>query len=248
MKLISLNIENNLHLDTVLEFLKIERPDIVCLQELLEEDFHRFENELEMDGVYILWSYWNNLENYPQLTGKKQGVGIFAKDIIDSGSVFYVGNKENMAKSFEEYSKEKEFQKNRAFVWANVKDSEGEVFKFVTTQLPVTNKGEVTPFQLEAIEALLKELKDFREFVLCGDTNAPRGGAAFRLLAEKYKDNIPEEYKTSIDQNLHRVKGIQFVVDCLFTTPGYEASSVRLTDGVSDHMAVVAEISKTQVK
>jgi hypothetical protein len=75
--------------------------------------------------------------------------------------------------------------------------------------------------------------------------NAPRGKESFSRLAKKYKDNIPPEYKTSIDQNLHKVKGIQFMVDGLFTTPSYKASDVKLVDGVSDHMAVVAEITKS---
>ena len=74
--------------------------------------------------------------------------------------------------------------------------------------------------------------------------NAPRGNETFSRLEEKYKDNIPREYKTSIDQNLHKVKGIQFMVDGLFTTPVYKASNVKLVDGISDHMAVVAEINK----
>jgi len=34
------------------------------------------------------------------------------------------------------------------------------------------------------------------------------------------------------------------MVDCLFSTPAYKASNVKLVDGVSDHMAIVAEIRK----
>ena len=52
----------------------------------------------------------------------------------------------------------------------------------------------------------------------CGDMNVPRGNETFNRLAEKYKDNIPLEYKTSIDQNLHRVKGLQVMVDGLYYT------------------------------
>ncbi len=244
MKLISINIENNLHTETVLALLRKEKPDVVCLQELLEEDFDFYKKELGFEGVHQVWSYWNNQKNYPQLTGKRQGVAIFAKKIVDSGSVFYIGNEENMSKPFDEYLAKEYSQKNRALAWANVQGDEGKPFRFITTQLPVTHEGEVTAVQIEAIEALLRELKNLGEFVLCGDTNAPRGREAFSRLAEKYKDNIPLEYKTSIDQNLHKVKGIQFMVDCLFTTSSYKASNVRLVDGVSDHMAVVAEINK----
>lgn len=34
------------------------------------------------------------------------------------------------------------------------------------------------------------------------------------------------------------------MVDGLFTTSDYKASNVRLVDGVSDHMAIVADIYK----
>ena len=69
---------------------------------------------------------------------------------------------------------------------------------------------------------------------------------AFDRIARKYKDNIPKKYKTSLDQNLHRVKGLQYMVDGLFTTPGYKASNVKLVDGVSDHVAIVADIEKVR--
>lgn len=72
MKLISLNIENNLHHKTVLAFLKKEKADVVCLQELLEEDFEFFKKELNLDGVYQPWSYCNNKKYYPQLIGKNK--------------------------------------------------------------------------------------------------------------------------------------------------------------------------------
>jgi len=243
MKLISINIECNKHTTTVLDFLKKEKADVVCIQELLEEEFEFYKNELELDGVFQMWNYFR-FPIYGDLISKRQGVAIFTKEIIESGSVFYTGKKENILKPFDEYMSDEKFQKNNAFVWLTTKDNNGKVFKFIITQLPVTKEGEVTPYQLEVIDSLLLHLKDFEEFVLCGDMNAPRGKESFNKISKKYKDNIPPEYKTSIDQNLHRVKGIQFMVDGLFTTPSYKASNVKLVDGVSDHMAIVADIDK----
>lgn len=244
MKFISLNIENNKHFERIIPFFRRENPDVVCLQEVLEKDFEFIKKELGFDGIHQPWSYWNNQKHYPELTREKQGVAIFAKNITSFGSNFYIGKEENVLKSFEEYITEKDFQKNRALVWVEIESEDKKTYKFITTQLPVTKEGEVTDFQMEAIDALLSEIESFGEFVLCGDMNAPRGKKSFAKISEKYKDNIPKTYKTSIDQNLHRVKGIQFMVDGLFTTPSYEAKDVRLIDGVSDHMAVVAEIKK----
>lgn len=242
MKLISVNIESNFHTDLVLAFLKRENADVICMQELLEEDVEMFKKELGFECIYRPVSYWKNPVQYPTLMGKKQGVGIFAKNIVTSGSVFYYGKEENILRPFEEYVNDP--QKNYALAWIDTKGNDSLIYKFVTTHLPVTDKGSVSPFQLEVTDALISQLDMLGEFVLCGDTNAPRGGETFGRLAQKYKDNIPSEYQTSIDQNLHRVKGIQFMVDGLFTTPSYTALNVKLVDGVSDHMGVVADVIK----
>ena len=244
MKLVSLNIELNKHYDTVLNFLKKEKPDVICLQELLEEDLNRFKEELGMGGIFKAFSYFENHSHYENVEGKKQGVAIFSNNIIDSGSIFYVGREENLLKSYKEYLLDEKTMENRVLLWADIKNEEGLIYKFINTHLPVTKEGESSRYQLEVVDLLLEKLRTLGQFVLCGDTNAPRGNESFSRLAKKYKDNIPSEYKTSIDQNLHRVKGIQFMVDGLFTTPNYKASNVSLIDGISDHMAIVAKITK----
>jgi hypothetical protein len=49
---------------------------------------------------------------------------------------------------------------------------------------------------------------------------------------------------TTIDQYLHRKPGIQLVVDGLFSTPEYEVAHVKVKSGISDHMAVIATVSR----
>lgn len=250
MKLISLNIECNRHTQTVLDFLKKEKADVVCIQELLEEDFEMYKKELSFSGVFQQWNYITSLSK--GLFGYKQGIGIFAKNVISSDSVFYIGKKENILKSFDEYLSDEKFQENKVLVWAEIKNTNDEIFKFITTHFPLTKarrpypyiEGDSTPDQLEACDLFLDKTSKLGDFVLCGDFNAPRGRETFNRLSKQYKDNIPQEYKTSIDQNLHRVKGLQLMVDGLFTTPSYNASNVKLVDGLSDHMAIVAEINK----
>lgn len=243
MKLISLNIEVNKHYDRVLNFFKQENPDVICVQELLEDDFERFKNELNLQGIFKAFNYVTS-KNYEDMKGKKQGVGIFAKDVIEAGYTFYFGTEKNVQKPFEEYLLDENNKKNSVLVWVDVLDAQKNTIRFVTTHLPVTHHGESSPYQLETVDSLLKELNSFPEIVLCGDMNAPRGNETFARLEKKYTDNIPLEYKTSLDQNLHRVKGLQHMVDCVFTTPQYRARNVKLVDGVSDHMAVVADIEK----
>ena len=52
MKLISLNIEADKHLELQLPFFKSESPDILCLQEISEPAFMFFKNALGMDGQF----------------------------------------------------------------------------------------------------------------------------------------------------------------------------------------------------
>ncbi len=244
MKLVSINIENNLHTKTVLSLIHKEQPDVVCMQELLEEDFEFYRNELNFSGVYKpqLWIS-DKFRNF-HLRGKRHGVAIFAKNILESGYEYYTGSEENVSKSFEEYINNEKYQDNHILLWADVTDANGATFRFATTHFTITEHGESSPKQLADLELLLKALDPLGEFIFCGDLNAPRGNETFTRIANKYKDNIPLEYKTSIDQNLHRVKGIMFMVDGLFTTPIYKASNVKLVDGVSDHLAIVAQIEK----
>jgi len=243
MKIISLNIELNRHHDLVLPFLKKELPEVICLQEFLEEDFEMYKKELGMDGVYRLTNYIND-KVHLESRGKKEGIAIFSKKIESSGYLFHVWDQEKTELPFDEYITATNLVKPRALLWVDVKDSKGDVFKIITSHLTITHEGEATPFQLEMNKIFINQLKSFGEFIFCGDTNAPRGRAAFDTIAKEFKDNIPLKYKYSLDPVLHRVKGLDYMVDCLFTTRGYEAFNVELKGGISDHMAVVAEVRK----
>jgi len=244
MKLISLNIELNIHDELVLPFLKNEKADVVCIQEILEENFEMYKKELGLQGIFKPWSPVSSRAR-PLLLGKMQGIAIFTKNIVSSGYNFYIGKEENHLKPFSEWLENKEeYNKDKVLVWITTKDKDGKEYKIVTTHFTITKQGESTPEQLEHLDLLFKALDPLGEFVLVGDFNAPRGNETFTRLARKYTDNIPPEYKTSIDKNLHRNGEILFMVDGLFTTPHYDGTNVKLVDGLSDHMAIVADIEK----
>jgi endonuclease/exonuclease/phosphatase family metal-dependent hydrolase len=126
----------------------------------------------------------------------------------------------------------------------------GEVLDIATTHFTWSVEGLVTPTQTKDLDSLLTLLCDMPEFILTGDFNAPRGRKTFDTLAQRYKDNIPSQYKTSIDIALHRAgktRGHELVdkmVDGLFTTPAYRVHDVVLHTGVSDHMGITARITK----
>ena len=91
MKLISLNIELYMHTNTVLDFLKSENPDVICLQEFLEQDFELFKTELGLDGVFKPVSYLRD-NKHMEAWGKRQGLAIFAKNIANASGDFYLGD------------------------------------------------------------------------------------------------------------------------------------------------------------
>ena len=66
----------------------------------------------------------------------------------------------------------------------------------------------------------------------------------FARIAKKYKDNIPPHYVTSLDRKLHRAGHLELMVDGLFSTSEYLLDHVELRSGVSDHCAIIAELSR----
>jgi len=245
IKFVSINIELDKHLDLVREFLEKEKPDVVCLQEVHEEDLSKFAKELEMETVFAPMSNIGK-ETYTEPPFFPYGVGILSALPVQKAWVEYYagGAKEAKTRIFQGNSR----QDPHPLVLATVQKGNLS-FMFGTTHFTWTPDGNPDDLQRKDLKNLLNILKNIPDIVLCGDFNAPRGREVFDILAKLYKDNIPLSYTTSIDANLHRDKenmcGKPLMVDGLFTTPEYQCSNVRLQNGVSDHMAIVAEISKS---
>ena len=132
---------------------------------------------------------------------------------------------------------------NRILVWATFGKGKQD-FKIATTHFTWSAKGNTTVNQRRSFNKLNKILDRLGECVLCGDFNAPRGGEIFTALSKKFADNIPSDIQTTVDENLHRKKGLQVVVDGLFTSSIYKAENVKVVGGVSDHKAIVANIDR----
>jgi endonuclease/exonuclease/phosphatase family metal-dependent hydrolase len=245
INLISLNIERSKHLDLVIPFLQAQNADVVCLQELMEYDIPLFGSELGMHHVYVG-------EKSHEAEGKRgiMGNGIFSRlPVLESKTVYYVGDAEHMPMQDMTDVHTKHATQNSAVLFCDI-EKENELFRLATTHFTWTPDGKPDDYQRADMKKLLDTLAGSGEFVLTGDFNAPRGGEIFSILAEKYKDNIPPEYKTSIDLDLHRAGHIpeeemdKKMVDGVFSTPEYIVTDVELHSGVSDHLAIAASISK----
>jgi endonuclease/exonuclease/phosphatase family metal-dependent hydrolase len=116
-------------------------------------------------------------------------------------------------------------------------------FTVISTHFTWSPGGTVTQLQKDHMQKVLSFLQKEQEFILCGDFNTPRGNELYGLLATQYRDNIPPDIDTTVDPNLHRVKYLKYVVDGMFSTPGYLFQSVRVRAGVSDHKAIVGVVA-----
>lgn len=239
---LSLNIEGSKHLELVETLIRKHLPDIVTLQEVHEQDVprlaeargyaHRFESMASYThnesgiamrkGLLIMWEHslvLEDLQAYPY---------VIAPDAEDASVVLRGPN-----------------QRNRILLVAELM-KDGKQYRFATTHFTWTHNSSVDDAQREGLKkllAILSRYDDERGVILSGDFNAPRGREIWDTLARKYHDNIPEDIETTLDQTLHRVKGLMCVVDGLFTTLGYTVSDVEIVDGVSDHKAILVKIA-----
>jgi endonuclease/exonuclease/phosphatase family metal-dependent hydrolase len=247
LSFVQLNIERNKHLQRFIPLLQREKPDVVCLQEVIESYIPEIEKGIGMKVVrFAPMTIWSDNDVN---TGIKMGVAIFsrleAKDIVVD---YYVvnGKKPGEMTFFERGPHQQEtIQK---VLLSAVFEKDGKEYRIGTTHFTWTPDGEASDTQREDVQAFLKALSKYPEIVFSGDLNAPRGKEIFETIAKEYHDNIPKDLVTSIDQELHRVKGIMLMVDSLFSTPGYEVSNVRTTFGVSDHCAIAADIKNIYQK
>lgn len=243
LTLISLNVYGNRFIDRQLAFFQKENPDVITLQEVFEQDIAIFEKALGMKGVFVALGYINEENEYGDAPRGAWGIAILSKYPMD-----------NVQHSFYQYEKAEDslFPMKggpdtlaRALLWANIHKDE-HATTIATTHFTWAPNAQPTDLQRETLKALLSILDGIPQCILTGDFNAPRGYEIFDTLASRYTDNIPKNVTTTIDQNLHRVHGLQLVIDVLFSTPSYAVDQVRVIDGVSDHCAVMGTITRKE--
>lgn len=237
LSLLSLNIERSIQLERVLPFLKREQPEVACIQELYERDIPALEAALGSPCFFVPMT-----RQVSETPPECMGTGIFSKlPVVSTEAHCYSGDSSRIP---EMDPKNPALFNNKNFFLALARiQKEGSVFTIGTTHFRWTPDGSSTPEQVTDMNALLALLGETGEFVLTGDFNAPRGGEVYAMLAERYTDNVPPEYATSIDPNLHRAGPLQLMVDGIFSTPSYTVSDFRMVPGVSDHQALLATVS-----
>lgn len=245
MKLLSVNIEGQRHLDRIRTLIANANPDTICLQEV--PDF--FVEELAKSG-------WNT-SFAPMLIRERddfsyvEGVAIVSKHLLTTAADYYYKSADTIV-----------VQKMRdhttcahPVLFAMISISGGETYHVATTHCIVTMDGRPDEHQRIGVEKMLSILSSKPPHVLCGDFNIPRGhNELYDTICQTYTDRIPHSYSSSLDKNLHMLGPKadmlsepifeEYMVDYIFTQQPYTATGVTLQFRVSDHAAILATISK----
>ncbi len=247
MKLISINIEDRNHLGRVLPFVEKERPDTLCLQEVLQPDLKRFE------ALGYMCSFLPMTLLSVEDAGIPFGIAICTRQKSTKQWSFYYHRNSDTFPLFNGSSVQNIRDTMYRCVLGVHVDVEGEDFNIATTHFTWTPDGMVTHEQENDLDILSKHPSIQEPHILCGDFNVPRDhNSLYMKLSALYTDNIPREYSSSLDRGLHRLGSHPerqqmfnaFMVDYVLSKPPYIVSDVRLEFGISDHAAIVATITK----
>lgn len=244
LNIASINIERSRHLPRVEAFVKRERPDLLCLQELCERDIGFF--EALMGGRLHFAPMMLHPGEEP---ADVVGVGMIARaDALTDVAVDYYSGSAQDIREITFFSTQGQRTADPLSIAEVMLSATLQGLRIAVTHLNVTPLGTSTAYQRESAGKLIRlaqaQAQQAGDLLLVGDFNAPRGRATFDLIAAHLIDGIPAHYTSSIDGSLHRAGDIPFMVDGLFHTPGYRLENVRLSTGVSDHCALSCRLSK----
>lgn len=239
LKLVCLNIEKNRHLDRIAPFFKEETPDVLLLQEVLKKDVPFLERVLQMKCMFTPIAQFA-LQGTVHIGGQAILTNL---PLIENYEEYYRGNGDSLP-FIELVPGASEAIARALSIVKVVKD--GRHYRLANTHFTWTPNGSSSEKQSHDLESLFSLLSLFPDVILCGDFNSPRGTPIFDRIASKFKDNIPSDVTTTLDKNLHKAGDLQLVVDGVFTTPHYQVGSIKLVDGVSDHLAIVAKVIREE--
>jgi endonuclease/exonuclease/phosphatase family metal-dependent hydrolase len=244
LKLVSLNMEGPKHYSTVFPFVDRENPDVLCLQEAPQET----RNFLQERGYKTTFAPMCSRT----FEDTKHVIGILlATKLPQKTHLFYYW--ENPGGATALYNpKQPALSVSNAYLMATIQNN-GSEYNIATTHVMDTKNGASDSHQEKGVSLLINSLKKDPSHIICGDFNMPRHhNHLYEKFTNLYKDEIPRHYQSSLDKNLHRLGNVKidqpifdkFMVDYIFSQPEYEVTAVHLEFGVSDHAAIVANITR----
>lgn len=259
-KILHLNVERNRHTKAVIKLLEEKKPDVVCFAEAMYEDIKTISSKLGYDFAFATRFIFKDNEKSDQ-----EGSAILSKyPILNIGKCRYDDKilKNPITHTEKDWNtKDKERPKNRfleknTLLTALIQINEKQTVTISTTHFPVTDHStpglsdhDIKSWQniddLEHADVYLDRLiKNIRSLigpvVFTADLNNPRGEYVYDTIAHELVDRVPISLKSSIDPSLHRVKGLELMIDTIMTTPDISVKSFEVIEGVSDHKAFLA--------
>lgn len=218
-----------------------ESPDILCLQEVYEDSFYQIQKEFGYYGeFYTMAVIPKEFQNtIGKGTSAVWGLAMFSKTPLRAvQKTTYAGSPDDFTYRWHDTC-------NRAVIGCTVTPEDGKTYSVATTHFTWSNEGLNTDVQYTDWKSLLSVLSPHEELVLCGDMNVPRGTPLATLMTKSFRDCIPAVYDTSLDPVLHRAGQLKRMVDYLLLRGALQCESIELVKGVSDHMGIVAHVTRT---
>lgn len=240
IKIVSVNIEGDKHLDTVDTLLVQENPDIVLLMEATEQGMKQLAGSTY---PYTAFAPNDVVGNIAGMHGdEKVGVAILSKYTLLGSETYYCEER------IEDYLVEKPDATHAPVLLLASVATADDVWQVGAVHFSWTPDGAPNARQRKHAELLIKHLQTKGELLVGGDFNIPRGSELYHKLATSLRDNVPLEAQTTIDPDLHRVNmdnrgKLALVVDYAWSTKEYSVGDLRVVSGVSDHCALVYYVS-----
>lgn len=243
IKVVSLNLWFGKELESAVEFLKSQKPDVILLQEVpfgvsqdLDEvntqSFQVLSRELEMYSSFVPgWRIKNHDYSY------EFGLAILTNlPVVSGGFEFY----------YRHFYQIEKLQGPGYFpgILQNLKVKVGDsLLSLMTTHFIWSLHPEVNEDQKRAINPLIELLEKEERLIFGGDLNTWQETEIYQKLSNVLVDDRPKGLKQTLNPRLHRTKGKELAVDYLF----HKGDDIRLLDSyvpdvdISDHLPVVAE-------
>lgn len=245
-KLIQLNIEGDRHLDLVQAFLKEQDPDIICLEEVFEDDISRITSLPHHAFLPMM-----RKEKQTGMTGV-WGTAVCSREKITDASIEYYHKPTRELVLFDTSTMEKRRATQRfGLLVATLPHglNIGVVHHTWTPDGAVPNE-----YQIADTRALIDLIQKINPDIVCGDFNIPREqNYLYADMSSHFEDCIPRSIRHSLYVPLHNAHADpvrasyigKFMVDYIFrVTERYVVSGVEQHCGMSDHCAFVAHISE----
>jgi endonuclease/exonuclease/phosphatase family metal-dependent hydrolase len=238
LKLLTLNIEHDRHLDRVADAIAAHLPDIVCLQEVFEKDCAKLAAVGDYQVKYAISTLMPE-GSKGHTSPRSWGVAVLTRVPVHRQTLAYYADDPRIRIS-------KEPNDPRRLVLMTEIEREGRFYRIGTTHFTWSMNGEATDDQRADFARLRQVLLPYPHYVLCGDFNSPRGREMFARFTGELGllDHLPADVTSTLDPTLHYAGPLELAVDTIFSTPEYRVTEVQVLEGLSDHKGILARIER----